>query len=92
MLWLHQSVTGTERAALLTDVERRDSSAIRERNLLIHFYKIALAYHVLPLKLKDDRLIIRGREYKVFEDNSVRTSIEDSPLSDQEIMDWAEIL
>ena len=94
MLWIHQSVTGEARHQLLNDVPAHslEANAIRERNLLVHFYKIALAYHVLPLKIEDDRLIIRNKEFFVFEDNSVRTSIEDEPLSDRQIIEWAETL
>lgn len=88
VFWLHQTVTGPKRQRFFM---LEDSLVPYQERMatLVHFYQLAMNYHVLPLQLLGDRLMIRGREYRLFEDNSVRTSIDDDPLTDNVLIDMS---
>ena len=85
VMWIHHSVKKQERdRILLKEISLEDGVQFqRDRNTLVHFYHHAMKYKIFPLELRGDTLIIRKKEFRVYEDKSVRSSIDEEPLTEE---------
>ena len=63
-----------------------------KQEMLLHFHYLAQHYQISPLELNDGKLMIQNHIYSVFNDNSVRTSWQDEPLTDEKLMEIAQTL
>ena len=86
VLWLHHSIPENQKLQIL----RMKLQTPKE--ILEHFHDLALHYRIKPLALNGNELVIKNRTYRVFEDNSVRTSMDEKPLSDDMLKEMIKTL